>query len=188
MRTICVFSGSNPGARPSYTAAAHTLGEELARRDLRVVYGGAGVGLMSVVADAALAADGSVVGVMPEQLVDRELAHQGLTELHVTTTMHQRKALMADLSDGFIALPGGFGTLEEFTEVLTWSQLGLQHKPCGLLDVDGFYAPLLAFFDAAVTERFVRPENRELVLANADPAHLINAMDTWTPPTVGKWF
>lgn len=188
MRTICVFSGSNPGARESYAAAAHTLGEELARRDLRVVYGGAGVGLMSVVADAALAAGGSVVGVIPGQLVDKEIAHQGLTELHVTTTMHERKALMADLSDGFIALPGGFGTLEEFTEVLTWSQLGLQHKPCGLLDVDGFYAPLLRFFDSAVTERFVRPENRELVLADADPTHLIDAMHSWTPADGDKWF
>jgi uncharacterized protein (TIGR00730 family) len=155
-----VFSGSSPGARPEYGAAAAALGRDLARRGLRVVYGGGGIGLMAAVADAALAAGAEVIGVIPQHLVDREVAHRGLSELRVTGSMHERKATMAELSDGFVALPGGFGTLEEFTEVLTWSQLGLQSKPCGLLDVAGYYGALLAFLDHAVTERFIRAEHR----------------------------
>lgn len=142
---------------------------------------------MAVVADTVLAAGGGVVGVIPEQLVDKEIAHDGLTELRITASMHERKALMADLSDGFIALPGGYGTLEEFGEVLTWSQLGLQHKPCGLLNVEGFYDSLLGFFDHAVLERFVRAEHRALVLADTDPARLLDALAGWTPPTADKW-
>ena len=178
---VCVFSGSNPGARPSYAEAATALGRELAHRGTKVVYGGASVGLMGAVADAALAAGGEVVGVIPQHLVDREVAHHGLTELHVTGSMHERKSLMADLADGFVALPGGLGTLEELAEILTWSQLGLQSKPCGLLDVEEFYAPLLAFLDHTVTERFVSAEHRSLVLASSEPAGLVDLLETWQP-------
>jgi len=187
VRTVCVFSGSSPGARLAYTAAARALGEQLAARRLRLVYGGASVGLMAVVADTVLAAGGTVVGVIPQQLVAKELAHDELSELRITGSMHERKTVMGELSDGFVALPGGYGTLEEFAEVLTWSQLGLQHKPCGLLDVDGFYTPLLTFFDHAVTEGFVRAEHRGLVLADTDPAQLLDALAAWTPPGVDKW-
>lgn len=141
---------------------------------------------MGLVADAALAAGGEVIGVIPQHLVDREGAHPGLSELHMTGSMHERKALMADLSDGSIALPGGLGTLEEFAEVLTWSQLGLQSKPCALLDAAGFYDPLLDFFDRAVAERFVHPEHRRLILAGADSAQLLDAMQEWTPAEVDK--
>ncbi|MGH3853362.1 MAG: TIGR00730 family Rossman fold protein [Pseudonocardiaceae bacterium] len=184
MRSICVFSGSSPGAQAEYTTAARALGAELAARGTRLVYGGASIGLMAVVADAALAAGGEVVGVIPRQLLEKELAHQGLSDLRITASMHERKALMAELSDGFIALPGGYGTLEEFAEVLTWSQLGLQHKPCGLLNVAEFYRSLLAFFDHAVTERFVRAEHRDLILTDTDAARLLDAFDTWTPPVL----
>jgi uncharacterized protein (TIGR00730 family) len=187
VRSVCVFSGSSPGANPVYAATARRLGEELAGRGIRLVYGGASVGLMGAVADAALAGGGEVVGVIPRQLVDREVAHGGLSDLRVTGSMHERKALMADLSDGFVALPGGFGTLEEFAEVLTWSQLGLQRKPCGLLNVAGFYTPLLRFLDHATAERFVRVEHRDLVLAETDPAGLLDALASWDPPGVGKW-
>ena len=188
LRTVCVFSGSSPGARPSYAAAADALGREIASRGLRLVYGGASVGLMGTVADAALAAGGEVVGVIPQHLVDREVAHPGLTELRVTTSMHERKALMADLSDGFVALPGGFGTLEELAEILTWSQLGLQSKPTALLDVEGFFEPLLTFFDHTVTERFVSEQHRALVLSSTDPVDLLDRLAEWQPEgTVTKW-
>ncbi|WP_254185363.1 TIGR00730 family Rossman fold protein [Nocardioides panacis] len=188
LRTVCVFSGSSPGARPSYTDAAAALGREVASRGLRLVYGGASVGLMGTVADAALAAGGEVVGVIPQHLVDREVAHPGLTELRVTTSMHERKAMMATLSDGFVALPGGFGTLEELAEILTWSQLGLQSKPSGLLDVEGFFAPLLAFFDHTVTERFVSERHRALVLSADAPGALLDRLADWRPdPAATKW-
>ncbi|MDQ3054317.1 MAG: TIGR00730 family Rossman fold protein [Actinomycetota bacterium] len=187
MRTVCVFSGSSPGARPGYAAAARSLGQELIARRIRLVYGGASVGLMGIVADTVLAGGGTVIGVIPEQLVDKEISHDGLSELRVTSSMHERKATMADLSDGFLALPGGYGTLEEFAEVLTWSQLGLQRKPCGLLDVEDFYRPLLSFLDHAVAEGFVRPEHRDLVLSDTDPARLLDALAAWIPPTVSKW-
>jgi uncharacterized protein (TIGR00730 family) len=182
LRSVCVFSGSTPGARPSYTEAATALGALLAERGTRVVYGGGRVGLMGSVADAALAAGGEVVGVIPQHLVDREVAHPGLSELVVTGSMHERKARMAELSEGFVALPGGLGTLEELAETLTWSQLGLQDKPCGLLDVDGFYGPLLAFLDHTVTERFVSPQNRALLLAADTPAGLLDLLADWRPP------
>jgi uncharacterized protein (TIGR00730 family) len=142
---------------------------------------------MATVADAALAAGGTVVGVIPRHLVDREVAHPGLSDLRVTDSMHDRKALMADLAGGFVALPGGFGTLEEFAEALTWSQLGLQHKPCGLLDVAGFFSPLLDFLDHAGDEGFIRREHRALVHAETDPARLLDALTAWTPPDVAKW-
>lgn len=188
MRSVCVFSGSSPGARPSYARAAEALGREVASRGLRLVYGGASVGLMGVVADAALAAGGEVVGVIPQHLVDREVAHTGLTDLHVTGSMHERKALMADLADGFVALPGGLGTLEELAEILTWSQLGLQSKPCGLLDVEGFFDPLLAFLDHTVTERFVSAEHRALVLAAERPDDLLDRLAGWRGETTAfKW-
>jgi uncharacterized protein (TIGR00730 family) len=181
LRSVCVFSGSSPGARPSYTETAAALGREVATRGMRLVYGGASVGLMGAVADAALAAGGEVVGVIPRHLVDREVAHEGLTELRVTGSMHERKALMADLADGFVALPGGLGTLEELAEILTWSQLGLQSKPCGLLDVEGFFDPLLAFLDHTVTERFVSKEHRALVLAADRPDALLDLLAGWRP-------
>ena len=188
LRSVCVFSGSSPGARPSYTETATALGREVATRGLRLVYGGASVGLMGAVAEAALAAGGEVVGVIPQHLVDREVAHDGLTELRVTGSMHERKALMADLADGFVALPGGLGTLEELAEVLTWSQLGLQSKPCGLLDVEGFFDPLLAFLDHTVTERFVSTEHRALVLAADRPDALLDLLAGWRPGAPGaKW-
>jgi uncharacterized protein (TIGR00730 family) len=179
LRSVCVFSGSSPGARPSYTRTANALGREVAARGMRLVYGGASVGLMGAVADAALAAGGEVVGVIPQHLMDREVAHHGLTELRVTASMHERKALMADLADGFVALPGGLGTLEELAEILTWSQLGLQSKPCGLLDVEGFFDPLLAFLDHTVTERFVSAEHRALVLAADRPDVLLDRLAGW---------
>ena len=188
LQSVCVFSGSSPGARPSYTETAAALGREVATRGLRLVYGGASVGLMGAVADAALAAGGEVVGVIPQHLVDREVAHDGLTELRVTGSMHERKALMADLADGFVALPGGLGTLEELAEVLTWSQLGLQSKPCGLLDVEGFFDPLLAFLDHTVAERFVSTEHRALVLAADRPDALLDLLAGWRPGAPGaKW-
>ena len=188
VQSICVFSGASPGAQPEYAAAARTLGAELAARGTRLVYGGASVGLMGVVADAVLAAGGEVIGVIPRQLVAQEVVHLGLSDLRITSSMHERKALMAKLSNGFVALPGGYGTLEEFAEVLTWSQLGLQRKPCGLLDVADYYRPLLAFFDHAVTEEFVRAEHRDLILADTDPARLLDALDTWTAPPLTRKF
>jgi uncharacterized protein (TIGR00730 family) len=186
VHSICVFSGASPGAQPEYAAAARTFGAELATRGTRLVYGGASVGLMGVVANAALAAGGEVTGVIPRQLVHHEVVHLGLSDLRITSSMHERKALMAELSDGFVALPGGYGTLEEFAEVLTWSQLGLQRKPCGLLDVADYYRPLLAFFDHAVTEQFVRAEHRSLILADTDAARLLDMLDAWTPPPLTR--
>ncbi len=187
MKRICVFCGSSPGSRPEYRAAAEELGAELVRRKIGLVYGGGNVGLMGVLADAVLAAGGEAVGVIPENLMALEVGHKGLTKLHVVRSMHERKALMADLSDGFIAMPGGFGTLEEFCEVVTWSQLGLHAKPCGILNVLGYYSPLLAMFDHAVEERFLKPENRALVLARDSVVELLRAMEEWRPVRVEKW-
>ena len=163
------------------------MGAELVRRNIGLVYGGGNVGLMGVLADAVLRAGGEVVGVIPEHIMSREIGHKGLTKLHVVHSMHERKALMADLSDAFIAMPGGFGTLEEFCEVLTWSQLGLHAKPCGILNVSGYYTPLLAMFDHAVEERFLKPENRGLVLARESSAELLQALEDWRPVRVEKW-
>jgi uncharacterized protein (TIGR00730 family) len=163
------------------------MAAELARRKIGLVYGGGNVGLMGVIADAVLGAGGDVQGVMPEHLIAREIGHKGLTKLHVVRSMHERKALMADLSDAFVALPGGFGTLEEFCEVVTWTQLGLHAKPCGILNVLGFYSPLLRMFDYAVEERFLKPENRALVLARDKPAELLQALEEWRPVRVEKW-
>jgi uncharacterized protein (TIGR00730 family) len=187
MKRVCVFCGSSPGARASYRDAAVRLGAAIAERGLGLVYGGAHVGLMGVVADAALAARGEVIGVLPRALEARELAHRGLSELHVVASMHERKARMAELSDCFIALPGGVGTLEETFEAWTWTQLGLHAKPCALLDVDGYYAPLQAFLDRAVTERFVRSEHRAMLLVDDDPERLLDALARWRAPVVEKW-
>lgn len=187
MRSICVFCGSNLGTRLVYREAAARVGELIARRGLRLVYGGGNVGLMGVVADAALGAGGEVVGVIPRTLMARELGHGGVTELHVVGTMHERKALMADLSDGFLALPGGYGTLEEFCEILTWAQLGIHRKPCGLLDVDGYWSPLCALFDHAVDEGFLHPDHRALVIEEGDPERLLERMERFVPPATPKW-
>ena len=187
MRTICVLCGSNPGRRPEYLDVARALAEVLARRRIRVVYGGAAVGMMGVLADAALAAGGEVIGVIPQSLMDAEIAHPGLTELRVTGSMHERKAAMVALSDGFIALPGGLGTLDELAEVATWAQLGLHAKPIGLLDPLGYFDLLLRFLDNAVSERFLRAEHRALLLREAAPEPLLDAMAGWRSPAVAKW-
>jgi hypothetical protein len=184
---FCVFCGSSTGLNPAFAAQARVLGAELARRGIGVVYGGGNVGLMGVVADAALAAGGEVIGVIPHGLVARELAHRGVTELHVVNSMHERKALMASFSDAFIAMPGGFGTLEEFCEAVTWTQLGVHSKPCGVLNVDGFYDALLAFFSHALGEQFLRPTHGDIVVAEADPLRLIDRLGAWIPPNVARW-
>jgi uncharacterized protein (TIGR00730 family) len=187
MQRICVFAGSSSGSRTEYLAAARELGQALVRRHVGLVYGGARVGLMGALADAVLAAHGNVTGVIPEALVAKEVAHHGLSELRVVPSMHERKAVMADLADGFIALPGGWGTLEEFFEVLTWAQLGLHRKPCGLLNVCGFFDRLLSFIDHSVDQRFVRRENRSLVLVSHSPDALLELFDAYVPAIVEKW-
>jgi hypothetical protein len=188
MKRICVFCGSAKGARPEYQKAAVRLGNLMAERGIGLVYGGGSIGLMRVVADAVMDRGGEVIGVIPDSLLRREVGHRGVTELRVVDTMHQRKALMADLSDAFIALPGGYGTLEEFCEVVTWSQLGIQQKPCGLLNVENFWDGLLEFLDHIVQEDFVRPENRGLVLVAADAHEMLDKLGAWqVPPHIEKW-
>ena len=182
MRRICVFAGSSPGARPVYTEVAQALGGELARRGLGLVYGGASRGLMGVVADAALAAGGEVIGVLPRGLFVREVAHQGLTELFEVGSMHERKALMAQLSDGFIALPGGYGTCDELFEAVTWAQVGIHQKPVGLLEVHDYFATLLAFVAHASDEGFIPAAQTELLLKETDPAALLDAFARYQPP------
>jgi uncharacterized protein (TIGR00730 family) len=187
MRSVCVFCGSSPGARPEYLEAARETGTSIARRGWRLVYGGGKVGLMGVVADAALAAGGEVVGVIPHALERREVGHSGVTELRVVRSMHERKQLMAELSDGFVALPGGFGTWEEFCEVATWVQLGIHRKPCGVLNVSGYYDSLLAFFDHAVAERFVSDVHRANVIHDTSPTRLLDRLAVYVPPLADKW-
>jgi len=187
MRSICVFLGSNPGRQPAYLQAAQDLGAELARRGLTTVYGGSNVGLMGALADAALAAGGRVVGIIPEALRQKEVAHLGLTELRVVASMHERKALMAEMSDGFVALPGGLGTLEELCEVLTWAQLGFHTKPCGVLDVGGYYSALNSFLDHAVDQGFVVPAHRAMLLSAPTPGALLDRFETYVAPVVSKW-
>ena len=186
-RRVAVYCGSNAGVRPAYAAAARRLGALLGARGIGLVYGGGKVGLMGVLADAALEAGASVIGVIPESLVARELAHQRLTELRVVATMHERKALMAELADAFVALPGGLGTLDELFEVWTWAQLGLHERPIGLLDVEGFFGPLVAHLDRAVAEGFVRPQHRAMVVIDSEPEPLLDRFDGCAPPRVGKW-
>ncbi len=182
-----MFCGSSEGARPAYAEVASELGTEVAERGIRLVYGGGKVGLMGAVADAALSAGGEVVGVIPKALLQKEIGHEGLTDLRVVGSMHERKTAMAELSDGFVALPGGYGTLEEFMEVLSWAQLSYHEKPCALLDVEGFFGPLLDLFDRAVKEGFVHPDHRSLVLAGEDPEGLLDAMERYSPPKTKKW-
>jgi len=184
---IGVFCGSSVGNQPAFRQAAVELAGALARRGFGLVYGGARVGLMGVLADAMRQHGGEVIGVIPQALVDREIAHAGLTDLRVVGSMHERKALMVELADGFIALPGGYGTLEEFCEVLTWAQLGLHHKPCGLLDVTAYFDPLLALFDGAVAAGFLGPENRALVITANDPGALLDQFASYKPVNVPKW-
>lgn len=184
---LCVFCGSSPGRSEKYTATARRLGALLAERGIGLVYGGGNVGLMGVVAEAVLAGGGEVVGVIPRALVERELAHARLTELVVVETMHARKQKMHDLSDGFIALPGGFGTLDELFEALTWAQLGMHQKPCGLLDVEGFWQPLRALVERQVQEEFVRSHHAMMLLHNDSPEGLLDAFAAYQPPTVTKW-
>jgi len=187
MPRICVFCGSSFGSNPAYSRAAEHLGELFAARNIELVYGGAAVGLMGLLADAVLQGGGRVTGVIPQALVEKEIAHTGLTDLRVVSSMHERKAIMADLADAFIALPGGFGTLEEFCEVLTWSQLGLHRKNCGLLNLNGYYDGLLSLFDHAVAEGFLKAANRKLVQSDSDPDRLINAVLSAVPVVEAKW-
>ncbi len=187
MKRVCVFCGSSAGSRPEYRACAEELGAELTRRKIGLVFGGGNVGLMGAIADSVLKAGGEAIGVIPEHLMNREIGHKQLAKLHVVGSMHERKALMADLSDAFVALPGGFGTLEEFCEVLTWGQLGLHEKPCGIVNILGYYTPLLAMLDHAVEQRFLKPQNRGLVLARDTPTELLDAFASWRPVHVEKW-
>ncbi len=187
MKRIAVYCGSNQGVRPEYAAAAEQLGALLARENIELVYGGGMVGLMGIVADAALKHGGHVIGVIPEKLVIKEVVHEKLPDLRVVKNMHERKALMAELSDGFIALPGGYGTFEEFFEVLAWSQLGWHQKPFGLFNVNGFYRSLLEFLDHTTAEGFIRAKHRELVIADHDPEKLLHRMSRHRPPSEVKW-
>ena len=187
MKSICVYCGSNAGGDPAYAAQAKTLGTRLAAEKLALVYGGGNVGLMGIVADAVLANGGEVVGVIPQQLVDWEVAHKGVTRLEVVDSMHARKARMFDLADGFVALPGGFGTLDEMFEMLTWRQLGLGNKPCAFLDVDGFYAPLMQMLDRMVAERFLHPDQRTDLWHGDDLDALFAWMRGYRPASADKW-
>jgi uncharacterized protein (TIGR00730 family) len=186
LKRVCVFCGSRNGLRPAYQATARQLGVLLAERDMELVYGGGNVGLMGLLADACLEAGGRVVGVIPRALMDWEVGHEGLTRLEIVDSMHTRKARMAELAEGFIALPGGMGTFEELFEVLTWAQLGFHAKPVGLLDVEGYYAPLLQLLEAGVREGFMKPENHRLLLHGDNPVQLLREMAQYHPPTVAR--
>jgi uncharacterized protein (TIGR00730 family) len=187
MKRICVFCGSNFGQSEKYRAMAVKLGQDLAARGLGLVYGGGNVGLMGVIADAVLERGGEVIGVIPEDLVKKEVAHKGLSDLRVVGSMHERKALMASLSDGFIALPGGFGTLDEFCEILTWAQLGLHEKPCGILDATGYFDLFLKFVDHSVAQGFIRAEHRDLLLRFDASEALLDAFAAYKPAHLDKW-
>jgi len=185
--SICVFCGSACGVRPEYAKAAADFGRLLGERGIRIVYGAGNVGLMGVLADAALAAGGEVIGVIPQMLVNRELAHRGITDLRIVASMHERKALMAELSDAFVALPGGLGTYEELCEVLTWAQLGIHRKPCGCLNVLGYFDPLARMLDHAVGEGFLRAEQRQLFISSSDGEELLALLAQHQPPQTEKW-
>jgi uncharacterized protein (TIGR00730 family) len=187
MKRLAVYCGSNQGARPEYTAAAQELGALLARKKIELVYGGGCVGLMGAVAEAVLNGGGHVIGVIPEKLVIKEVVHEKLPDLRVVKTMHERKALMADLADGFIALPGGYGTFEEFFEVLAWGQLGWHQKPFGLLNVAEFYTPLMQFLNHTTEQGFIRPKHRALIILENEPEILLKKMKEFRPPTEIKW-
>jgi uncharacterized protein (TIGR00730 family) len=187
MQRICVYCGSSPGANDAYSAAAQGLAEALVQNDLQLVYGGAHKGTMGILADAVLERGGAVHGVIPQMLEEKEIAHTGLTELHIVTSMHERKSMMAALSDGFIALPGGFGTLEELIEIVTWGQLRFHDKPCGVLNVNGYFNKLLEFLDHMQAEEFLKAENRAMLLSDDDPARLIRQFEQYAPPATDKW-
>jgi uncharacterized protein (TIGR00730 family) len=187
LRRICVFCGSSSGTREVYKQAAQAVGQLLCRRGIELVYGGGRVGLMGIVADACLNEGGRVIGVIPQALADKEVAHTGLTELRIVGSMHERKAVMADLSDAFVSLPGGFGTWEEFFEVLTWAQLGIHRKACGVLNVNGYYDPLIEMADRALSEGFLREGHRDLLLSDADPERLLDRLSSYAAPAVDKW-
>ena len=187
MRRICVYCGSNKGVHANYANAATELADALVDRDIELVYGGAAKGLMGIIADRVLARGGLVHGVIPQQLVDKEVAHQGLTKQHVVSSMHERKMLMAALSDGFIAMPGGFGTLEEIIEIVTWGQLRFHDKPCGLLNIEGYFDHLLQFLDHARNEGFVRPANRRMLLDDSGVYALLEQFEQYEAPNVEKW-
>jgi uncharacterized protein (TIGR00730 family) len=187
MKRICVFCGSNSGANPAYVEAARCLGSTLAARGIGLVYGGGKVGLMGELANSTLARGGEVTGVIPQALFEKEVAHTNLTALHVVDSMHDRKGMMGDLADAFITLPGGFGTMEEFFEVLTWAQLGIHRKACGLLNVDGYYDGLLALFDSFVSERFARREHRDFVIAEREIDMLLDRIIAYVPPALPRW-
>ena len=187
MHRLCVFCGSNVGTAAAYTDAAEALGKLLARRRIGLVYGGGRVGLMGVIADAVMLHGGEVIGVIPQSLADREIAHSRITELRIVDSMHMRKAMMAELSDAFVAMPGGVGTFEEFFEAVTWTQLGLHRKPCGLLNVAEFYTPLVAFIDKAVSEGFINPVHRAAVVVDSDPERLLDTLGRVQLPVVPKW-
>ncbi len=186
MKRICVFCGSKPGIRAVYAEQAKVLGRLLVKEGIELVYGGGRVGLMTEIADAVLAEGGHVIGVIPQALVEMEVAHQGLPDIRVVHSMHERKALMAELSDGFIAMPGGFGTLEELFEVITWAQLGFHPKPCGILNVDGYYDPLIRFIDSCVHEQFLRAEHRHMLLSSDNPHKLLSEMRAYMSPDVPR--
>ena len=187
IKNLCVYCGSNAGNRPDYVEGARELARELVKRDIGLVYGGASVGIMGALADAVLAGGGRVVGIIPEGLVRKEISHHNLTELHIVPSMHERKSMMAERSDGFIALPGGAGTLEEIFESWTWAQLGMHQKPCGLLNIDGYYDQLVGFLNHSVQESFMRAEHRTMLIVDSEPAALLDRYAAYTPPTVSKW-
>lgn len=187
MKRICVFCGSNPGLNPAYLETAEKVGLFLADKKIELVYGGGRVGLMGKIADTVMANNGSVIGIIPRSLAEKEVAHAGLSELHVVKSMHERKAMMEDLSDGFIALPGGFGTFEELCEIITWAQLGFHSKPCGFLNINGYYDSLIELFDTATKEEFIRPEHRKLVLIEETIDILYGLMVKYEPPIIEKW-
>lgn len=187
IKSVCIYCGSSLGNRPEYAEQAAVLSRTLVRNGISIVYGGARVGIMGIIADTALAEGGKVVGVIPRALVEKEVAHQGLSKLHVVESMHERKALMAELSDGFIALPGGMGTLDELFEVLTWAQLGFHSKPCGVLNVSSYYDQLLSFISMASSEGYIRPQHRDMLIVSDSPDELIALFESYRPPEVKKW-
>lgn len=186
-KSICVYCGSSSGKNPAYVSAAIHLAEVLVRRNIRLIYGGASIGIMGIVADQVLKLGGEVVGVIPKALAHKEVAHRNLTELHITHSMHERKTMMAELADGFIALPGGIGTLEELFEIWTWAQLGFHKKPCGLLNVERCYDALLTFLDHMSAEQFVKPHHRAILMVESDPESLLDRYTDYQPPTIKTW-
>ncbi len=187
MKQVCIFCGSYSGAQPLYMRAAHDIGASLAKRNIGLIYGGGRVGLMGAIADGTLAGGGQVTGIIPQSLVDRELAHTGLSALHVVTSMHERKAMMAQLADAFIALPGGYGTMDELFEIITWAQLGFHHKPIAMLNLGGYFDPLLTFIEHMSTEGFIKPEHRSVVLVKSDVDELLDGLISYEAPRLEKW-